>query len=109
VCYLGRETVERVLARRDLSEREAAFWHLIDASHERTEPARQALVLQAADVLTPDEVYLASMVIALFNFYNTFVDLTGVDELTVQGYEASGARLSTLGYAPPPDGAARVG
>jgi hypothetical protein len=41
------------------------------------------------------------MVIALFNFYNTFVDLTGVDELTVQGYEASGIRLSTVGYAPP--------
>ena len=57
--------------------------------------------MRAADVLTPDEVYLASMVIALFNFYNTFVDLTGVDELTVQGYEASGVRLSTVGYAPP--------
>jgi len=58
--------------------------------------------MKAADVLSPDELYLASMVIGLFNFYNTFVDLTGVDELTAQGYEASGARLSTLGYAPPP-------
>ena len=58
--------------------------------------------MRAADVLSPDEVYLASMVIALFNFYNTFVDLTGVDELTAQGYEASGVRLSTAGYAPPP-------
>jgi hypothetical protein len=102
VCYLGRETVERVLARRDLSAREQSLWHLIDASHERNEPARQALVLRAAEVLTPDEVYLASMVISLFNFYNAFVDLTGVDELTVQGYEASGARLSTVGYSPPP-------
>ena len=101
MCYLGRETVERVLARRDLSEREAALWQLIDASHERDEPARRALVMRASETLTPDEVYLASMVIGLFNFYNTFVDLTGVDELTVQGYEASGARLSTVGYAPP--------
>ena len=63
-------------------------------------------MLRAAEVLTPDEVYLASMVIGLFNFYNTFVDLTGVDELTGQGYEASGVRLSTLGYAPPPPPAA---
>jgi len=102
VCYLGRETVERVLARRDLTARETAFWQLIDASHERQEPARRSLVMRAAEVLTPDESYLASLVIALFNFYNTFVDLTGVDELTVQGYEASGARLSTVGYAPPP-------
>jgi len=57
--------------------------------------------MRASEVLSPDEVYLASMVIGLFNFYNTFVDLTGVDELTVQGYEASGVRLSTVGYAPP--------
>lgn len=39
--------------------------------------------------------------IALFNFYNTFVDVNGVDELTPDGYEASGVRLSTHGYAPP--------
>ena len=58
--------------------------------------------MRAAEVLSPHELYLASMVIGLFNFYNTFVDLTGVDELTAQGYEASGARLSTLGYTPPP-------
>ena len=90
-----------MLARRDLAEREQALWALIDASHERDEPARRALVMRAAAILTPDEVYLASMVIGLFNFYNTFVDLTGVDELTVQGYEASGVRLSTIGYAPP--------
>jgi hypothetical protein len=101
VCFLGRETVERVLARRDLSARERSLWHLIDASHERDETARQALVLRAADGLTPDEMYLASMVISLFNFYNTFVDLTGVAELTLQGYEASGIRLSTAGYAAP--------
>ena len=101
MCYLGRDTVERVLARRDLSEREQAFWRLIDASHERHEPARRALVMQASVVLSPDEIYLASMVIGLFNFYNTFVDLTGVDELTAPGYEASGVRLSTVGYAPP--------
>ena len=75
---------------------------MVDASHERDEPARRALVLRAAETLTPDELYLTSMVIALFNFYNTFVDLTGVDELTAQGYAASGLRLSTVGYAPPP-------
>lgn len=39
--------------------------------------------------------------IALFNFYNKFVDVNGVDDLTPAGYEASGVRLSTMGYAPP--------
>jgi hypothetical protein len=51
--------------------------------------------------LSPDEIYLATMVIALFNFYNSFVDLHGVDELSAEGYTASGVRLSTVGYAPP--------
>jgi hypothetical protein len=39
--------------------------------------------------------------VSLFQFYNSFVDLNGVDELTREGYEASGRRLSTQGYAPP--------
>ena len=73
----------------------------MDASHERDEPRRREIVLGAAEVLTVDEVYLASMVISLFNFYNTFVDLNGVDELSAELYAASGYRLSTLGYSPP--------
>jgi hypothetical protein len=53
-------------------------------------------------VLTADEIYLGSSVIALFNFYNTWVDLNGVDQLTPDGYTATGVRLSSGGYAPPP-------
>ena len=99
--YLGRNEVDRVLARRDLSPRETAFWILVDASNDRTEAGRRAASDRACTVLSPDEIYLASMVIALFNFYNTFVGLNGVDELTAEGYEASGVRLSTQGYCPP--------
>ena len=99
--YLGRDQVDRVLARRDLNPRETAFWIIVDASNDRTEMGRRAASERASITLSPDEMYLASMVIALFNFYNTFVDLNGVDELTAQGYEASGLRLSTQGYCPP--------
>ena len=53
-------------------------------------------------MLTTGEAYLASMVIALFNFYNTFVDLNGVDEMSADMYDASRRRLSTVGYSPPP-------
>jgi hypothetical protein len=91
-----------VLSRRELSAREEAIWLLVDSSHVRDEDARRPLVLHAAEVLTPDECYLASMVIALFNFYNVFVDVNGVARLTAEGYEASGKRLSTQGYAPRP-------
>ena len=74
---------------------------LIDASHERDTSSRGAIVTRAAQELTTDEVYLASMVISLFNFYNAFVDLNGVDEMSAEMYDASGVRLSTVGYAPP--------
>ena len=98
---MGREVVDRVLDGHELTSREQAFWLLVDASRERDEHRRRKLVLTAADELTPDEVYLATMVIALFNFYNTFVDLNGVDEMSAEMYDASGVRLSTVGYTPP--------
>ena len=91
-----------MLERRDLSAREIALWELVDATHERDASRRQSRVACAAEVLTPDEIYLASTVIALFNFYNTWVDLNGVDQLTQGGYDATGVRLSSVGYAPPP-------
>jgi hypothetical protein len=75
---------------------------LIDASHEREASRRGSIVTRAARELTTDEAYLASMVISLFNFYNAFVDLNGVDEMSAEMYDASGVRLSTVGYAPPP-------
>jgi hypothetical protein len=92
-----------VLARRDLSARETALWILVDASNDRTDAGRRLASKRACETLSADEMYLASLVISLFNFYNTFVDLNGVDELTPEGYEASGVRLSTQGYCPPPE------
>ena len=92
-----------------MTPRERAIWLLVDASSSRVEETRRELVIQAAQVLTPDEVYLANMVISLFNFYNTFVDVNGVNQLSVDGYDASGKRLATLGYAPVPAGQVRTG
>ena len=83
-----------------LTDRERAFHTLIRANTASHDERRQ-LVEQAAAVLTVEEVYHASTVMALFNFYNTFVDVNGVAELTSDGYRASGVRLSTQGYAPP--------
>ena len=77
------------------------MWTLVDAGHQRDEAMRRTLVLEASKTLTADEIYLATMVISLFQFYNSFVDLNGVAALTPEGYEASGARLCAHGYAPP--------
>ena len=93
--------VDRVVARRDLSPREAAFVALVDAVHERDEGRRRRAVVAQREVLTPAEIYHANAVIALFSYYNAFVDLNGVDELTAEGYDASGVRLSAHGYGPP--------
>jgi hypothetical protein len=89
------------LHERDLTERERCLWLLVKASNDRDEAVRRDAMQRVAAALTPDEIYLATMVIALFNFYNAFVDLHGVDELSADGYAASGVRLSTAGYAPP--------
>jgi len=55
-------------------------------------------VRRAAEVLTVEEVQHANTVIALFNFYNAFVDLHGVDDQTPDAYLASGKRLANHGY-----------
>jgi hypothetical protein len=91
-----------VLSRRSLTDREEAFWQLVDASHLHDENDRRTLVDAAARTLGPDGFYNALSVVALFNFYNKFVDVGGVAELTQAGYDASGVRLAEHGYAPPP-------
>lgn len=93
--------VDRVLDRRELTPREEALWTLVDVSCEPDEARRRAGAERAHAELGADGSYLASMVIALFKFYNAFVDLNGVAELSDAGYEASGRRLCTQGYAPP--------
>lgn len=87
---------------RDLSRREEALWSLVRSSCDNDVTRRHEVAVAATTVLTPDEIYLATMVIALFQFYNAFVDMNGVEPLSPEGYEASGVRLSTQGYAPPP-------
>ncbi len=48
-----------------------------------------------------EALYDAITVCALFNYYNKWVDATGVSDMTAAGYAASGERLATLGYVPP--------
>lgn len=90
-----------MLAERNLDAREQAFWRVVRSSNEDDESKRHAVAVEVTKVLSADEFYLATLVISLFQFYNSFVDLNGVAELSAAGYEASGVRLSTMGYAPP--------
>jgi alkylhydroperoxidase family enzyme len=48
---------------------------------------------------TDEAIYDAITVCALFNFYNVWIDATGVSDMPAIGYEMSGRRLATEGYA----------
>lgn len=69
---------------------------------------RESTSIGAADVdavkaagWTDEAVYDAITVCALFNFYNKWIDATGVGDMPAAAYFASGERLATVGYAPP--------
>lgn len=66
---------------------------------------RESSTLQKEDVAaveaagwTQEAIYDAITVCALFNFYNKWIDATGVSDMPVEAYDASGARLATSGY-----------
>ena len=46
-----------------------------------------------------EALYDAITVCALFNFYNKWIDATGVQDMPAAAYEASGKRLAEGGYA----------
>ena len=51
-----------------------------------------------AEGWTDEALYDAITVVALFQFYNAWIDATGVRDMSALGYEMSGKRLSTQGY-----------
>lgn len=51
---------------------------------------------------TTEAVYDAITVCSLFNFYNKWIDATGVSDMPAAAYAASGERLATQGYVPAP-------
>jgi hypothetical protein len=48
-----------------------------------------------------EALYDAISVCALFNFYNRWIDATGVQDMPALGYQMSGRRLAAEGYARP--------
>ena len=48
---------------------------------------------------TDEAIYFAITVCALFNFYNRWVDATGVHAMSDAAHRAGGKRMATQGYA----------
>jgi hypothetical protein len=57
-----------------------------------------------------EALYDAITVCSLFQFYNNWIDATGVGDMPAVAYQMSGHRLATQGYAsgPPPENRAAL-
>lgn len=84
------------------SEAERALFRLIDAVCADSTQVGQADIDAAKAAGWSDEaLYDAITVCALFQFYNTWIDATGVHDLPAAVYDAMGRRMADHGYAPP--------
>jgi alkylhydroperoxidase family enzyme len=99
-----RELVQAVLTNLDtapIPERDRALYSFVRKIVHDSTAIDQADVDEARRAGWTDEaLYDAITVCALFQFYNTWIDATGVDDMPPSAYEMSGQRLATHGYAP---------
>jgi hypothetical protein len=93
--------VQRVLAGEDdhVPEKDRALYEFV------RKMVKDSLAIGPDDVAaaheagwTDEALYDAISVVALFQFYNAWIDATGVRDMPALGYEMTGKRLSTQGY-----------
>jgi len=84
-----------------IGAREKALFAFIAKMNRESNRLRQEDIDEARAAGWSDEaLYDAITVCALFNFYNKWIDATGVSDMPADAYAASGQRLATAGYAP---------
>ena len=86
-----------------IEPRERALFAFLDkVNSDASSRMTQADVDEAKAAGWSDEaLYDALTVCALFNFYNKWIDSTGVSDMPAAAYALSGQRLATVGYVPP--------
>jgi uncharacterized peroxidase-related enzyme len=85
-----------------ISEAERVLFKFVSKVNRESNQVSLADVEEVRRAGWPDEaIYDAVTVCALFNFYNRLVDAAGVQDMPALGYEMSGHRLATEGYARP--------
>ena len=86
-----------------ISEPERALFGFIEqVNRASNQVTREDVAAVVAAGFTEEAVYDAITVCALFNFYNTWIDATGVGDMPAELYDMSGQRLATRGYLPSP-------
>ena len=84
-----------------ISEKEKALFAFLEKMNRESNRLQPEDLATARDAGWTDEaLYDAITVCALFQFYNTWIDATGVSDMPAFAYDMSGKRLATMGYVP---------
>jgi len=82
-----------------ISTKDKALWAFIEkVNHQSNRTTQADIDAMTAVGWSEEAIYDAITVCALFNFYNTWIDATGVHDMPAAAYDASGVRLATRGY-----------
>ena len=85
-----------------ISDAEKALFKFLEKVNRQSNTIVPADIVEVKAAGWPDEaLYDAISVCAIFNFYNRWIDATGVQDMPVLGYQMSGHRLATEGYVRP--------
>ena len=83
-----------------LDEKHKALFRFIDkVNHESPRIAPADLDAARAAGWTDEALYLAITVCAMFNFYNRWIDASGVPAMSEEAHRAGGRRTAAHGYA----------
>jgi alkylhydroperoxidase family enzyme len=91
--------VIRDLETSGLTEKEKALFRFVDLVNRRSTSITPSDIetLHAAG-WDDDAIYYAITVCALFNFYNRWVDASGVHAMSDEAHRQAGKRSATVGY-----------
>ncbi|MEP7345989.1 MAG: peroxidase [Gemmatimonadaceae bacterium] len=85
-----------------ISDREKALFAFIERMNRESYSLLQEDLDQVkATGWSEEALYDAITVCALFNFYNKWIDATGVADMPPEAYAASGERMAAHGYGSP--------
>jgi alkylhydroperoxidase family enzyme len=85
-----------------LDDRHKALFRFIDHVNSASATIhREDLDAVRAAGWSDEALYFAITVCALFNFYNRWIDATGVHAMSDEAHHAGGKRMAVQGYAPP--------
>lgn len=83
-----------------LDDRHKALFRFVDKVNQDSPRTSHADLDTLRDAGWDDEaIYFAVTVCALFNFYNRWIDATGVHAMSDEAHREGGKRMATQGYA----------